>query len=87
MSGIEYHGKVFFAPNTGDQDLVIKAKKTLVENGIREEDIQINYNTAELEKDDLYISYDPPHLIVRMVYEKTSNGFVKMKTSSMIKLH
>ena len=76
----EYSGKVFLAPNTSDQEVVDKAKKKLVENGIKNEDIQINYNTNELEVGDLYVSYEPPHIVVRNVYEKKTSGLVKMKS-------
>jgi hypothetical protein len=39
---IEYSKRVFFAPNTSDQEIIDKAKKTLSYNGINEKDIQIN---------------------------------------------
>ena len=78
--------KVFLAPNTSDQELVDRAKKRLAENGIREDLIQINYNTQELESGDLYVSYDPPDLVVRVVYDKKPSGIVKMKSAAMIKL-
>jgi hypothetical protein len=78
--------KVFLAPNTSDPDLVERAKKKLVENGIPEARIQINYNTQELETGDLYVSYDPPDLVVRLVYEKKPSGIVKMKSTAMIRL-
>ena len=78
--------KVFLAPNTSDHEIVDKAVKRLVENGIKEEYIEINYNTQELEKGDIYVSYDPPDLIIRNVYDKKSNGIVKMNNSGMIKL-
>jgi hypothetical protein len=78
--------KIFLAPNTSDQELVDRAKKRLAENGIREDQIQINYNTQELETGDLYISYDPPDLVVRVVYDKKPSGIVKMKSAAMIKL-
>jgi len=35
---------------------------------------------------DLYISYDPPDLVVRVVYEKKLSWMVKMKSAAMIKL-
>jgi hypothetical protein len=78
--------KVFLAPNTSDQELVNKAKMKLVENGVPEGLIQINYNTQELETGDIYISYDPPDLVVRLVYEKKPSGMVKMKSATMIRL-
>ena len=78
--------KVFLAPNTSDQEIVERAKKKLAENGIREDVIQVNYDTQQLDSGDLYVSYDPPDLVVRAVYEKKPSGIVKMKSVSMIKL-
>jgi hypothetical protein len=43
-------------------------------------DIQI------LEKDDLYVNYEPPDLVVRIVYDKKENGIIKMKNIKMIKI-
>ena len=83
---IEYHKKVFFAPNTSDQDIVHRAMKILIENGINDKDIQINYNTNDLEEGDLYISYDPPDLVIRTVYQKKMSGIIKMKSIAMITL-
>ena len=83
---IEYSKRVFFAPNTSDQEIVDKAKKVLIYSGINDKDIQINYNTNELEEGDLYISYDPPDLVIRNVYQKKSSGIIKMKSIGMIKL-
>jgi hypothetical protein len=83
---IEYSKRVFFAPNTSDQEIVEKAKKVLIFNGINDKDIQINYNTNELEEGDLYISYDPPDLVIRNVYQKKNSGLIKMKSIGMIKL-
>lgn len=83
---IEYHKRVFFAPNTSDQDIVDRAIKILIENGINDKDIQINYNTNDLEEGDLYISYDPPDLVIRIVYQKKPSGIVKMKSIAMINL-
>jgi hypothetical protein len=83
---IEYHKKVFFAPNTSDQDIVDRAIKILIENGINDKDIQINYNTNDLEEGDLYISYDPPDLVIRTVYQKKTSGIIKMKSIAMINL-
>ncbi|HEX7257025.1 MAG TPA: hypothetical protein VF242_03105 [Nitrososphaeraceae archaeon] len=83
---IEYSKRVFFAPNTSDQEIIDKAKQTLSYNGINEKDIQINYNTNDLEEGDLYISYDPPDLIIRIVYQKKNSGIIKMKSIAMIKL-
>jgi undecaprenyl pyrophosphate synthase len=78
--------KVFLAPNTSDQDLVDRAKRKLAENGIREDRIQVNYNMQELETGDIYVSYDPPDLVVRVVYEKKPSGLVKMKSAAMLRL-
>ena len=83
---IEYQKKVFFAPNTSDQDLVDRAIKILIENGINDKDIQLNYNTNDLEEGDLYISYDPPDLVIRTVYQKKTSGIIKMKSIAMINL-
>ena len=83
---IEYHKRVFFAPNTSDQDIVHRAMKILIENGINDKDIQINYNTNDLEEGDLYISYDPPDLVIRTVYQKKMSGIIKMKSIAMITL-
>ena len=83
---IEYSKRVFFAPNTSDQEIIDKAKQTLSYNGINEKDIQINYNTNDLEEGDLYVSYDPPDLIIRIVYQKKNSGIIKMKSIAMIKL-
>ncbi|HET9806061.1 MAG TPA: hypothetical protein VFP49_04045 [Nitrososphaeraceae archaeon] len=46
----------------------------------------INYNTNDLEEGDLYISYDPPDLIIRNVYQKKNSGIIKMKSIAMIRL-
>lgn len=78
--------KIFLAPNTSDTELIQNAKKTLNKNGVPEERIQINYDTQELEQGDLYISYDPPDLVVRLVYEKKPSGIVKMRSAAMIRL-
>lgn len=78
--------KVFLAPNTSDRDLIERAKGRLVENGIRPETIEVNYDMQLLEPGDLYVSYDPPDLVVRTVYEKKPSGIVKMKSVAMIKL-
>lgn len=83
---IEYKGKVFLAPNTSDEEIVNKAKKKLVENGIKEEHIQINYNIQDLEVGDIYVSYEPPDLVVRNVYDKKASGIIKMKNSGMIQI-
>ena len=78
--------RAFLAPNSSDQELVTKAKVRLTENGIHQDRIEINYDVQQLTTGDIYISYDPPDLIVRVVYEKKSNGMVKMKSIATIKL-
>lgn len=78
--------KIFLAPNTSDQELVDRAKKRLAENGIQQDRIEVNYDMQLLGTGDLYISYDPPDLVVRVVYEKKPSGMVKMKSAAMIKL-
>ncbi|MGA7370657.1 MAG: hypothetical protein WBX01_16145 [Nitrososphaeraceae archaeon] len=83
---IAYSGRIFFAPNTSDEQIINQAKKKLVESGIKEEHIQLNYNVQELEVDDLYISYEPPHLVIRNVYEKKSSGMIKMRNTGMIEI-
>jgi hypothetical protein len=86
MTDFKLLGKIFFAPNTSDNELIEKAKSKLKENGIKEDLIEINYNVQELDEDDLYISYDPPDLVVRKVYAKTPSGFIKMRSVKTIKL-
>lgn len=78
--------KIFLAPNTSDQELVERAKKRLAENGIAPDRIEVNYDMQLLGTGDLYISYDPPDLVVRVVYEKKPSGMVKLKSAAMIKL-
>ena len=85
MTDFNLIGKIFFAPNTSDQELIEKAKSKLKENGFSEDLIEINYNVQELNEGDLYISYDPPDLIIRKVYAKTPSGFIKMKSVKSIK--
>jgi hypothetical protein len=76
----------FLAPNSSDQELVTRAKERLTENGIHQDKIEINYDVQQLRTGDIYISYDPPDLIVRVVYEKKPNGMVKMKSIATVKL-
>lgn len=76
----------FLAPNSSDQELVTRAKERLTENGIHQDNIEINYDVQQLRTGDIYISYDPPDLIVRVAYEKKPNGMVKMKSIATIKL-
>lgn len=86
MNDFNIIGKIYFAPNTSDTELIERAKLKLKENGISEENIEINYNVQELNEGDLYISYDPPDLVLRRVYAKTPSGFIKMKSLKSIKL-
>lgn len=86
MTDFNIIGKIYFAPYTSDTELIEKAKLRLAENDVPREMIEINYNVQELEEGDLYISYDPPDLILRKVYAKTPSGFVKMKSIKSIKL-
>ncbi len=78
--------KAFLAPNSSDQELLNRAKERLTENGIHQDRIEINYDVQQLRTGDIYISYDPQDLIVRVVYEKKTNGMVKMKSLATIKL-
>jgi hypothetical protein len=80
------YSKAFLAPNTSDQELVGRAKERLIENGIQQDRIEINYDTQQLSTGDIYISYDPPDLVIRVVYEKKPTGMVKMKSVATIKL-
>ena len=78
--------KIFLAPNTSDQELVARAFERLAENGVHQDRIDINYDMQQLSTGDIYISYDPPDLVVRLVYEKKPSGMVKMKSVATIKL-
>lgn len=78
--------KVFLAPNTSDQELVERATGKLVENGLKRETIEVSYDMQLLDPGDLFVSYDPPDLVVRTVYEKKPSGIVKMKSVAMMKL-
>jgi hypothetical protein len=80
------YAKIFLAPNTSDQELVSRAIQRLEENGMQRDRIEINYDTQQLSTGDICISYDPPDLVVRLVYEKKSSGMVKMKSIATIKL-
>ncbi len=80
------YAKIFLAPNTSDQELVSRAIERLAENGVHQDRIEINYDIQQLSTGDIYISYDPPDLIVRFVYEKKPSGMVKMKSVATIKL-
>jgi hypothetical protein len=83
---IKYKSKVFLAPNTSNEEIVIMAKKKLIENGVKEEHIQINYNIHDLEIGNLYVSYEPPDLVIRNAYDKKKSGITKMKSSGLIRI-
>ena len=61
------YAKVFLAPNTSDQELVSRAIERLEENGMHRDRIEINYDMQKLNTGDIYVSYDPPDLVVRLV--------------------
>lgn len=79
-------GKVLLTTNTSDDDIAVAAKKKLIENGVDESQIMLGHDIQLLEKDDFYVSYDPPDLVVRIVYDKKKNGTIKMKNIKMIKI-
>lgn len=79
-------GKVLLTTNTSDAVIAQAAKKKLIENGIQESQITLGHDIQLLEKDDLYVSYDPPDLVVRLVYDKKPSGMIKMKNIKMIKI-
>ena len=79
-------GKVLLTTNTSDDGIAQAAKKKLIENGINESQIMLGYDIQMLEIDDLYVIYDPPDLVVRIVYDKKENGMIKMKNIQMIKI-
>jgi hypothetical protein len=79
-------GKVLLTTNTSDDGIAVAAKKRLIENGVEESQIMLGHDIQMLEKDDLYVSYEPPDLVVRHVYDKKENGMIKMKNIKMIKI-
>lgn len=79
-------GKVLLTTNTSDDGIAVAAKKKLIENGIDESQIMLGYDIQMLEKNDLYVSYEPPDLVVRIVYDKKENGMIKMKNIMTIKI-
>ena len=79
-------GKVLLTTNTSDDGIAQAAKKKLIENGINESQIMLGHDIQMLEIDDLYVIYDPPDLVVRIVYDKKDNGMIKMKNIQMIKI-
>jgi hypothetical protein len=79
-------GKVLLTTNTSDDVIALAAKRKLIENGIQESQITLGHDIQILEKDDFYVSYDPPDLVIRIVYDKKPNGMIKMKNIKMIKI-
>ena len=79
-------GKVLLTTNTSDDGIAEAAKRKLIENGINESQIMLGHDIQVLEIDDLYVIYDPPDLVVRIVYDKKENGMIKMKNIRMIKI-
>lgn len=79
-------GKVLLTTNTSDDGVAVAAIKRLIENGIEESQIMLGHEIQMLEKNDLYVSYEPPDLVVRFVYDKKENGMIKMKNIRMIKI-
>ena len=79
-------GKVLLTTNTSDDGIAVAAKKKLLENGIDGSQIILGHDIQILEKDDLYVSYEPPDLVIRIVYDKKENGMMKMKNLEMIKI-
>lgn len=79
-------GKVLLTTNTSDDGVAVAAKKRLIENGVEESQIMLGHDIQMLEKNDLYVSYEPPDLVVRFVYDKKENGMIKMKNIKMIKI-
>lgn len=79
-------GKVLLTTNTSDDGVAVAAIKRLIENGVEESQIMLGHDIQMLEKNDLYVSYEPPDLVVRFVYDKKENGMIKMKNIRMIKI-
>lgn len=79
-------GKVLLTTNTSDDGIAEAAKKKLIENGINESQIMLGHDIQVLEIDDLHVIYDPPDLVVRIVYDKKESGMIKMKNIRMIKI-
>jgi hypothetical protein len=79
-------GKVLLTTNTSDDNIAQAAKRKLIENGIQESQITLGHDMQVLEKDDFHVSYDPPDLVIRVVYDKKPNGMIKMKNIKMIKI-
>jgi len=79
-------GKVLLTTNTSDDGIAVAAKKRLIENAVEESQIMLGHDIQILEKDDLYVSYEPPELVVRIVYDKKDSGIIKMKNIKMIKI-
>jgi hypothetical protein len=78
--------KVLFSPNTTDQEIIENGIKKLIDMGIDSNLIITGYDIQILEKNDLFVSYDPPDLVVRIVYDKKISGIVKMRTQTVIRM-
>ena len=83
---LEAGAKVLFSPNTTDQEIIENGIKKLIDMGIDSNLIMTGYDIQALEKNDLFVSYDPPDLVVRIVYDKKLSGIVKMRTQSVIRM-
>jgi hypothetical protein len=65
---------------------MVCAKDRFVENGMQQDRIEINYDMQQMSTGDIYISYDAPDLVIRVVYKKKPSCIVKMKSVATIKL-
>jgi hypothetical protein len=83
---LEVGAKVLFSPNTSDEGIIENGIKKLIDIGIDSDRIMTGYDIQVLEKNDVFVSYDPPDLVVRIVYDKKINGIVKMRTQTVIRM-
>ena len=83
---LEVGAKVLFSPNTSDKGIIENGIKKLIDIGIDSDRIMTGYDIQVLEKNDVFVSYDPPDLVVRIVYDKKINGIVKMRTQTVIRM-
>jgi len=83
---LEVGAKVLFSPNTSDEEIIENGIKKLIDIGIDSDRIMTGYDIQVLEKNDVFVSYDPPDLVVRIVYDKKINGIVKMRTQTVIRM-
>ncbi len=73
------------------QTLLIKSlwpgrKRGLLKMASIRKGLKLTMTYSRLRTGDIYISYEPPDLIVRVVYEKKPSGMVKMKSVATIRL-